>query len=69
MFNSLITIKENKKLHKDIKTLFTIKEAKKITLYKSDIFGSQKRVLLSSDTLQGHLDRKELTAFDYALIP
>jgi len=67
--NTLTTIKENKKLYKEIKDLFIIKEAKKITLCKSDIFGVEKKVLLSSDTVQGHLDRKEITAFDYALIP
>lgn len=62
-------IKENQKLFDDIKTLFVTKEPKKVELCKSELFGDEKRVLLSSDTVQSHLDKKEITAFDYTLIP
>jgi hypothetical protein len=55
-------------LYKSVETLFT-KKNKKVELCKSDIFESQKRVLLSSDTVQGHLHHKDITAFDYSLIP
>jgi len=50
-------------------SLFTAKKPKKIELCKSTLFGSEKKVLLSSDTVQSHKDRKEITAFDYSLIP
>ena len=62
-------LEANEKLHKEIKTLFTTTKPKNVELTKSDIFGTTKRVLLSSDTVQGHLDRTEITAYDYALIP
>lgn len=65
----LTYLEANEKLHKEIKTLFTTTKPKKVELTKSDIFGTSKRVLLSSDTVQGHLDRTEITAYDYALIP
>lgn len=65
----LTYLKENDKLYKEIKTLFTATKPKAVELTKSDIFGTTKRVLLSSDTVQGHLDRKEITASNYALIP
>jgi len=61
-------VAQNLVLYKSVETLFT-KKNKKVELCKSDIFESQKRVLLSSDTVQGHLDRKDITAFDYSLIP
>lgn len=75
-------LKEAQKLFKeDIKTLakmallfpaiqelFTEKN-KKVELCKSDIFGEEKRVLLGSDTVQSHIERKEITAFDYSLVP
>ena len=44
-------------------------KTKKVQLCKSDLFGEEKRALLSSDTAQSHLDRKEIGAFDYTLIP
>lgn len=65
----LTYLEANEKLHKEIKTLFTTTKPKNVELTKSDIFGTTKRVLLSSDTVQGHLDRTEITAYDYALIP
>ena len=51
-------LKQNDKLFNDVKSLFTTKKPKTIELCKSDIFGDEKRVLLSSDSVQSHLDRK-----------
>lgn len=62
-------LKQNDKLFNNVQALFTTKKPKTLELCKSDIFGSEKRVLLSSDTVQGHLDRKNITAFDYAIVP
>jgi len=58
----------NALIFKEVQNLFT-EPNKKIELCKSNIFGEEKKVLLSSDTVQGHLDREEITAFDYSLIP
>ncbi|MBE0491121.1 MAG: minor capsid protein [Sulfurospirillum sp.] len=62
-------LKQNDKLYKDIQKLYTTKKPKTVELCKSDIFGDEKRVLLSSDSVQRHLGREEITAFDYSLIP
>lgn len=59
---------QNAALFKEVQSLFKEPD-KKVELCKSDIFGKTKRVLLSSDTVQGHQDRKEITAFDYSLLP
>lgn len=65
----LTYLKQNDKLYSEVQTLFTTNKPKKVELTKTDIFGTSKKVLLSSDTVQGHLDREEITAYDYALIP
>jgi SPP1 gp7 family putative phage head morphogenesis protein len=59
---------QNVILFEAVKELFTVKD-KKIELCKSDIFGKEKIVILSSDTVQSHLKREEITAFDYSLVP
>lgn len=61
-------ILENIALFKEIQTLYEEKD-KKVELCKSDIFGKEKSIYLSSDTVQSHLDRVEISAFDYSLIP
>lgn len=52
-----------------IKELFTTTEQKSVELCKSDLFGEQKRVLLSEWTVQLHKEREEIGAFEYSLIP
>ena len=36
---------------------------------KTSIFGSEKRLILSSDTIKSHTHHKEITANEYAKIP
>ena len=45
------------------------KQKKSAILLKSDIFGSEKRLILSSDTIQSHTHHEEITANEYAKIP
>lgn len=52
-----------------IKELFTTTAKKEVELCKSDMFGEQKRVLLSSDTVGSHGHHPEIGAFEYSLIP
>jgi hypothetical protein len=61
-------LKQNNTLFKEIQTLFEAKD-KKVELCKSDIFGKEKSVLLSSQTVQSHLHHEDINAFDYSLIP
>lgn len=57
-------LKANEKLHDEI----TITKPKIVELTKSDIFETTKKVLLSSNTVQSHIHRDTITAYDYALI-
>jgi len=52
-----------------IKELFTTTEKKSVELCKSSIFGEEKRVLLSSDTVGTHGHHPEIGAFEYSLVP
>ena len=64
------TLKERLVVYKGVKSLFQKKPKKKvIELCKSNIFGKEKSVLLSADTVQSHLHHKNIGAFDYYLIP
>ncbi|WP_165589849.1 hypothetical protein, partial [Campylobacter geochelonis] len=56
-------------VYKSIKELFTTKVPKKVALAKSDIFGKEKQVYLSSDTVQSHFHHTDVLAFHYSLIP
>ena len=51
-----------------INELFNTKTKKSAILLKSDIFGSEKRLILSSDTIKSHTHHKEITANEYAKI-
>ena len=44
------------------------KQKKSAILLKSDIFGSEKNIILSSATVQSHLHHPEITANEYAKI-
>lgn len=66
--NDLKTLTQSQILFKEVQNLF-VELSKKIELCKSYIFGTQKKVMLSSETVQGHILREEITAFDYSLIP
>ena len=45
---------------------FSTKEREFYVLGKTSIFGSEKRLSLSSDTIQSHTHHKDITANDYA---
>ncbi|MDY4830058.1 MAG: hypothetical protein SO164_04455 [Campylobacter sp.] len=45
------------------------KQKKSAILLKSDIFGSEKNIILSFATVQSHLHHPEITANEYAKIP
>ncbi len=45
---------------------FSTKEREFYVLGKTSIFGSEKRLILSSDTIQTHIYHKDITADDYA---
>ena len=45
---------------------FSTKEREFYVLGKTSIFGSEKRLILSSDTIKSHMHHKEITANDYA---
>ena len=45
---------------------FSTKEREFYVLGKTSIFGSEKRLILSSDTIQSHTHHKDITANDYA---
>lgn len=47
---------------------FSTKERELYVLGKTSIFGSEKRLILSSDTIQSHTHHEEITAADYAKI-
>lgn len=51
-----------------INELFNTKTKKSAILLKSDIFGSEKNIILSSATVQSHLHHLEITANEYAKI-
>ena len=61
-------LKQNDKLYKNIKNLFAAKNTKKIEISNSDLFGANKKVLLNSNTVQD-VANKEITAFEYSLVP
>lgn len=61
-------LKKNDELYKDIKNLFSTKSLKKIEISNSDLFGVNKKILLNSDTVQD-VANKEITAFEYSLVP
>ncbi|MCI6661852.1 hypothetical protein [Campylobacter sp.] len=48
---------------------FSTKEREFYILGKTSIFGSEKRLILSSDTIQSHTHHEEITANEYAKIP
>ena len=48
---------------------FSTKEREFYVLGKTSIFGSEKRLILSSDTIKSHTHHKEITANEYAKIP
>ena len=48
---------------------FSTKEREFYVLGKTSIFGSEKRLILSSDTIQSHTHHKDITANEYAKIP
>ena len=48
---------------------FSTKEREFYILGKTNIFGSEKRLILSSDTIQSHTHHKDITANEYAKIP
>ena len=52
-----------------INELFNTKTKKSAILLKSDIFGSEKNIILSSATVQSYLHHPEITANEYAKIP
>lgn len=47
---------------------FSTKERQLYVLAKTSIFGSEKRLILSSNTIQRHTHHKDITADDYAQI-
>ena len=47
---------------------FSTKEREFYVLGKTSIFGSEKRLILSSDTIKSHMHHKEITANEYAKI-
>jgi len=64
------TLKDRLVTYLAVKELFSkTNKTKEVELCKSDIFGENKRVLLSRDTVQSHLDREDVSAFHYFLIP
>lgn len=63
-----VKLAQNDILFKEIQTLFKERD-KKVALCTSTLFGKEKRIILSSDTVQGHLERQDINAFDYSLIP
>ena len=67
--NTQDTLKERLITFRAIKELFTTTDKKEVELCKSDIFGTTKRVLLSSDTVGSHGHHPEIGAFEYSLIP
>ena len=48
---------------------FSTKQREFYVLGKTSIFGSEKRLILSSDTIKSHTHHKEITANEYAKIP
>ena len=52
-----------------IQNSFSTKEREFYVLGKTSIFGSEKRLILSSDTIKSHTHHKEITANEYAKIP
>ncbi len=67
--NTQIQLQQRVRLYKAIKNLFVTNEAKKVFLTKSAIFGSEKNVYLSRDTIQSHFHHKEIGAYDYSRVP
>lgn len=63
------TLKERTAMFTAIKDLFATTQKKRVELCKSRLFGEEKRVLLSSDTIQSHTHHPEIGAFEYSLIP
>jgi len=63
------TLAERAALYTAVKALFTTDKKENVELCKSSIFGKEKRVLLSSDTVQSHLNRTEIGAFEYSIVP
>lgn len=66
--DDLKTLAQSQILFKEVQSLF-VEPNKKVELCKSDIYGKEKSVILSSDTVQSHTHREEINAFDYSLIP
>ena len=48
---------------------FSTKQREFYVLGKTSIFGSEKRLILSSGTIQSHMHHQEITANEYAKIP
>jgi SPP1 gp7 family putative phage head morphogenesis protein len=65
----VITLAKRVAIYKGIKELFETKEKRKVELCESNIFGENKKILLSSDTIQSHTHHPEVGAFEYSLIP
>ncbi|MDY4830294.1 MAG: hypothetical protein SO164_05695, partial [Campylobacter sp.] len=59
---------EKQQITEKIKNGFSTKEREFYVLGKTSIFGSEKRLILSSDTIQSHTHHKDITAADYAQI-
>lgn len=64
------TLKDRLVTYQGVKSLFDKEPKKKVVeLCKCDIFDKEKSVLISHDTVQSHLHHKEISAFDYYLVP
>ncbi|MDQ7084430.1 MAG: phage minor head protein [Sulfurovum sp.] len=69
MEEDISTLAQRVVIFKAIKDLFTTETPKRVELTKSDIFGEEKKVLLSSDTVGSHGHHPEIGAFEYSLVP
>jgi len=63
------TLHERTATFKAIKELFTTQERMNVQMGTTALFGSEKRLLLSSDTVGSHGHHPEIGAFEYSLIP
>lgn len=63
------TLQERTTTFKAIKELFTTQERTKVQLGETTLFGTKKRLLLSSDTVGSYGHHPEIGAFEYSLIP
>ena len=60
---------EKEQITQKLQNGFSTKERELYVLGKTSIFGSEKRLILSSDTIQSHTHHEEITANEYAKIP